>query len=408
MATDQPVPGATDQPGASATGEVDLLAANIGDDRDPYPRYHEARRASPVAPAKHLGVPVTMVFSYDVASIVLRDEETFSARINGAWMRPLLGRTILEMDGREHFVHRKLIGHAFRPTVVKQWEETLIRPVAHEAIDRFAARGDAELVREFTWQVPVRVFAQILGVPAIDLERWQRWAVSLESAAVDWDRAVAAAKEAEAYFATVIEQRRAAPGDDVISDLVTAELDGQKLPEDLIHGFLRLLIPAGAATTYRLLGSMTLALLEQPSRLEAVRADRSLIAKAVEESLRWEAPVQFAMREATRDTELAGVAIAEGTPVFVNLGASNRDEARYDAPDAYDLSRTGPPPHVAFGDGVHRCLGEHLARLEAAVSLDVLLDRLPDLRLDADGRDPHVLGYAFRSPNCVPIRFSPS
>lgn len=388
--------------------EVDLLAANIGDDRDPYAAYHVARRAHPVAPAKHLGIDVTMVYDYDLAEVVLKDQENFSARINGTWMRPLLGRTILEMDGHEHFVHRKLIGHAFRPTVVKRWEDTLIRPVAHELIDAFAARGSAELVREFTWQLPVRVFAHILGVPAIDHERWQRWAVSLESAAVNWDRAVAAAKEAQAYFATVIEQRRAEPGEDVISDLVTAELDGQKLPEDVIHGFLRLLIPAGAATTYRLLGSMTFALLSEPSRLEAVRADRALIPKAVEETLRWEAPVQFAMREATGDTTLGGTPIAAGAPVFVNLGASNRDEARYDQPDRFDLGRDGPPPHIAFGDGVHRCLGEHLAKLEAGVALGILLDRLPDIRLDPDGDDPHVLGYAFRSPNRVPIRFSPA
>jgi len=389
--------------------QVDLLAANIGDDRDPYPAYHEARRAHPVAAATHLGVDVTMVYSYDLASVVLRDEARFSAILNGKWMRPLLGRTILEMDGREHFVHRRLIGHAFRPRVVTAWEDTLIRPLAHEMIDRFAARGSAELVRAFTWQLPVRVFASILGVPAIDHERWQRWAVALERAAVDWNSAVAAAKEAEGYFARVMDQRRAEPGTDVISDLVTAELEGERLPEDVIHGFLRLLIPAGAATTYRLLGSMTLALVSEPDRLDAVRADRGLIARAVEETLRWEAPVQFAMREATEETELDGTPIAKGAPVFVNLGAANRDEERYDHPDTFDLSRPNPPPpHIAFGDGVHRCLGEHLAKLEAAAALDVLLDRLPDVRLDPDVGESFEIGYAFRSPNQVPVRFTPA
>jgi cytochrome P450 len=347
-----------------------------------------------------------MVYTYDAAEVVLRDQETYSARLNGKWMGPLLGRTILEMDGPEHFRHRRLIGHAFRPTVVSRWESELIAPTAHELIDRFAARGHAELVQELTWQLPVRVFAKILGMPLRDYESWQRWAVELETAVLDYKRALRAKDEVRDYFAPVVEARRANPTGDLISDLVTAEIDGERLPDDIIHGFIRLLIPAGASTTYRLLGSMSLALLSDPAQLDAVRADRGLIARAVEETLRWEAPVQFAAREANHETVLDGVTIPAGAPVLVGLGAANRDEARYDDPDRYDIARTGPPPHVAFGDGVHRCLGEHLARLEARVAFGALLDRLPDVALDDDGSDPHVLGYAFRSPNRVPVRFS--
>ncbi|HVL33557.1 MAG TPA: cytochrome P450, partial [Actinomycetota bacterium] len=127
--------------------DVDLLAANIGSDRNPYARYADARRAHAVARESHLGADVVMVYTYDVAEVVLRDQETYSARINGKWMRPLLGTTILEMDGPAHFRHRKLIAHAFRPTIVQRWEQDLIVPTAHELIDRFAARGQAELVR---------------------------------------------------------------------------------------------------------------------------------------------------------------------------------------------------------------------------------------------------------------------
>lgn len=384
---------------------VDLLAANIGADRDPYPRYHAARRTSAVARESHLGADVVMVYTYDAAEIVLRDQDTYSARINGKWMGPLLGRTILEMDGAEHFRHRKLIGHAFRPTVVTRWEEELIAPTAHELIDRFAPRGRAELVQELTWQLPVRVFAKILGMPVADYEHWQRWAISLETAVLDWKRALRAKDEVREYFAPVIEARRAAPTGDLISDLVTAELDGEGLPDDIIHGFIRLLIPAGASTTYRLLGSMSLLLLSEPAQLDKVRADRSLIARAVEETLRCEAPVQFAAREANHDVTLGGVDIPAGAPVLVALGAANRDPARYEDPDRFAITRAGPPPHVAFGDGVHRCLGEHLARLEARVAFGALLDRCPDLALDDDGTDPHVLGYAFRSPNRVPVVF---
>jgi cytochrome P450 len=393
---------------ARVSAEADLLAANIGTDRDPHSGYAAERAQHAVARRSHLGADVVMVYSYDAAEIVLRDQETFSARINGKWMRPLLGRTILEMDGPEHFKHRKLISHAFRARVVQSWEAELITPTVHECIDLFAVRGRAELVRELAWRMPVRVFAKVLGVPEMDHERWQRWAIDLERAALDRERARRAAREVEDYFAPLVARRRAHPSGDLISGLASAELDGERLPDDVIYGFIRLLIPAGAATTYRLLGTLSLALLSDAEQLDAVRADRALIAKAVDEALRWEAPVQFGARETTRDATLEGVEIEENTPVLVALGSANRDERRYEEPDRYDIRRNGPRPHVAFGDGVHRCLGEHLARVEAAVAFGALLDRLPDIRLDDDGSDPHVLGYAFRSPNRVPVVFGPT
>ena len=380
-----------------------LLAANIGEDRNPYTAYHRARDAAPVARVKHIGMDVVMVHDYEHAGAVLKDQDRFSARVNATLMAPLLGRTILGMDGMEHLTHRRLIASAFRPKAIAAWEESLIVPTAHALIDRFASAGTAELVRAFTWQLPVRVFAEVLGVPAIDHERWQRWAIALERASIDWEGGTASAAEIESYFAPLIAARRSEPTGDLISDLVTAELDGERLPDDVIHGFIRLLIPAGAATTYRLLGSTLLALLTT-DRLDALREDRARIPDAIEETLRWEGPVQFAMREATKDDDLAGVTLAPGEFVFVALGAANRDPSVYEEPDAYEPGRDGPPPHKAFGDGVHRCLGEHLARLEATVALNILLDRLEDIRLVDDG-DPHIFGYAFRSPNRVPVTF---
>jgi cytochrome P450 len=386
---------------------AELLAANIGDDRDPYSRYASARADAEVARVNHLGADVVMVYSYEHGSTVLRDQDRFSARINGTWMRPLLGRTILEMDGREHFVHRRLIGHAFRPSIVGQWEEGLIRPTVAGLLDRIANAGRAEMVREFTWQMPVRVFASILGVPSVDHARWQRWAIDLERAAIDRPRGKKASAEVREYFAEAVEARRQKPTEDLITDLVTAEIEGERLPDDVLHGFLRLLVPAGAATTYRLTGNLLLALLSYPEQLDAVRADRSLVAEAIEEALRWEAPVQFALRESLGDTELNGVEIPAGSAVTVCLGAANRDPSRFPDPDRYDIHRADKQhlTNMAFGDGVHRCLGEHLARLEATVALNAILDRFDDLSLDPDGSDPHVQGYAFRSPNAVPIRF---
>jgi cytochrome P450 len=386
---------------------ADLLAANIGDDRDPYGQYAVARTGAPVQRVNHLGADVVMVYSHEHASLVLRDQERFSARINGRWMRALLGRTILEMDDREHFVHRRLIGHAFRPAIVGRWEDALIRPTVDTLLDRIASAGRAEMVREFTWQMPVRVFASILGVPSVDYARWQQWAIDLERAAVARERGKTASGEVRRYFEAVVAARRQTPSDDLISDLVAAEIEGERLPDDVLHGFLRLLVPAGAATTYRLMGNLLIALLSDPPQLAAVRADRALVPEAIEEALRWEAPVQFAVREALVDTTLDDVEIPKGAAVTACLGAANRDPARFPDPDRYDVHRADKQhlTHMAFGDGVHRCLGEHLARLEATVALNMILDRFDSLELDPDGFDPHVQGYAFRSPNAVPIRF---
>lgn len=396
--------------GTAAPGleEADLLAANIGDDRDPHAAYRNERARHAVARVSHFGASVVMVYRYAEAEAVLEDGETYSARINGRWMRPLLGRTILEMDGREHFTHRRLIGHAFRPRAVASWEADLIRPIVRELVDSFASRGRAELVRELTWEMPVRVFARIVGVPPADHGRWQRWAIALETAAQSWKRALSAADEVRAYFQPMIEQRRAAPQGDLISDLATAEMEGERLDDEIIHGFLRLLVPAGAGTTYRLTGSLLYGLLTHPEQLEALRADPALIPGAVDEVLRWESPVQFAVREATRPARLGEAEVAAGDAVTVALGSANRDERRFADPDQFDPRRAGAArlAHLAFGDGVHRCLGEHLAVLEARVMLEEVLGRLADLRLDPGDSDPHVLGYAFRSPSCLPVAFT--
>ena len=385
---------------------LDPVVQNYGDLRDPYSGYIKGREAG-VLHETHLNTTVFRVYRYDDCEHVLRDESNFLARINGELMRPFLGETILEMDGQRHQQARGLIAHPFRPKVVASWGEKLIRPTAHEVIDRFAGRGQAELVREFAWQFPVRVFAKLLGIPLTDYEAWGRWAVELERLSVDWDRGVAAAGEVRDYFAPIIEARRAEPNGDFVSELVTAELQGERLTDGLIHGFIRLLIPAGQSTTYRLIGTLMLAMLTHPDQLDEVRNDRSLVQRAVEEALRWEAPVQFAAREAAADVEIAGVQIPKGSTVTSVLGSANRDDTRWEDPDRFDIHREHKSI-VAFGEGPHLCLGAHLARLEAQVALNAILDRLDDVRLEPGDSDPHWVGWAFRSPTTVPVVFTPN
>jgi cytochrome P450 len=207
------------------------------------------------------------------------------------------------------------------------------------------------------------------------------------------------------YFAEILAERRKQPADDLISDLASVEVDGSRLTDDEIFAFLLLLLPAGVETTYRYSGNLLVALLTAPDALEEVRADLSLLPQAIEEALRWEPPITTLVRRAARDTELAGVEIPAGTSVGISIAAANRDPQRYADPDRFDLRRSDSS-HLTFGHGPHICLGMHLARMESAVALGTLLERLPDLRLAPDAPPPTVTGVAFRSPGGLPVAFT--
>jgi cytochrome P450 len=309
------------------------------------------------------------------------------------------------MDEPEHRLHRAMVAPTFRSKVLEKWEDHLVRKVVDELIDKFADRGHADLVRELTFNFPVQVIAEILGLPREDYPRFQRWTLELISVAANWDRGVAASEKLRDYFAGVLEERRKHPADDLISELVEIEVDGNRLDDEEIYSFLRLLLPAGVETTFRSSGSLLYGLLTNPDQLKAVVDDRSLLPQAFEEAIRWEPPVQIILRRAMRDTELAGVPVAEGADVGLLLGAANRDERKYENPDQFDMFRD-VRQHVGFGFGVHVCLGMHLARMETKVALNTLFDRLADLRLDPEpGQEVHIEGMAFRSPVCLPVSF---
>ncbi len=394
----------------------DTVSGNI---RDPYPLMAELRRQCPV----HVGPidlgdgaeesdpnrpPPVTVFGFDEAVQVLRDNETFSSTVYEGIMGAVMGRTILQMDEPEHRLHRALVSPTFRSKVLEQWEGDLVQRVVDELIDGFADRGEADLVQEVTFNFPVQVIAQILGLPRSDFPTFQRWAIEITSVASNWERGVAASAALRDYFADVLVERRRRPAQDLISDLLVAEVDGRKLGDEEIYSFLRLLLPAGVETTYRASGNLLYGLLTNPDQLRAVRDDRALLVDAFEETIRWEPPVTVILRRATRDTELAGVQIEEGADVALLLGSANRDERKYENPEKFDIFRASRQS-VGFGFGVHVCLGMHLARMETRVAMNTLFDRLPDLRLAAaPDQDLHIKGMAFRSPIALPVAFTPA
>ncbi len=314
-----------------------------------------------------------------------------------------MGRTLIEMDGKEHTRHRMLVQQVF---AAKRLEalEPVMRQLADELIDDLAAAGRADLVAQFTARFPVQVMAHMIGVPRADYPQFQEWAVDIISFTRDVARGLAAAAALREYLLPIVRQRRAEPRDDVITKLVTGTVDGAGLTDDEVVSFLRLLLPAGAETTYRLIGSMLFALLADRARLERVRDDRTLVRWAIEETLRWETPVLMVSRQATRDTELDAEPIRAGEVLMVIVASANRDERHYANADAWDLDRRADD-HLSFGFGRHHCLGYHLAMREAEIALTAVLDRLRDLRLDPDAPAPRITGLAFRSPTALPVRF---
>ena len=384
-----------------------------GDVRDPYPAFISKRRETPVEVTVNVGFdgeesPVCNVYTYDLVAQVLRDNVTFSSGAVRELMEVVMGPFVLVgMDEPEHKRHRGLVSAAFRHKSLVEWESGVIAPIIEDLIDTFADRGRAELVRDFTFLFPVQIIAELLGVPHEDHEKFHDMAVWVVNVAANPEKGIAASQALREYLADIVEVKRSKPGDDVISLLVQEELDGERLDDEEIYSFLRLLLPAGAETTYRATGSFLFGLLTNPDQLAALRADRSLMGQAVEESIRWESPLLITSRGAAVDTSVGGVEIPAGTMVIPNIGSANHDDTRWDHADEFDILRP-VVPHISFGVGPHMCLGMHLARMEMAGAVNALLDRFPNLRLDpeaVDRDDPHIHGERFRSPTAIPVLF---
>jgi cytochrome P450 len=379
------------------------------DHPDPYPMFAMLRAGSPVFRTEFMtgddAAPkrvAWIVTKYDDCLRILKDVERFSSRSN-AEVGKVMGRTLVEMDGKEHTRHRGIVQQLFVPKGMEALKG-VIATLIDELVDAIAAQPAADLVAGFTERFPVQVMAHLAGIPRGDYPQFQRWALDIIGFAKDYPRGLAASAAVREYLLPIIAARRADPRDDVLSKLVTGQVEGKGLTDEEVVSFMRLLMPAGAETTMRLIGNLLVALLtDREGRWERVRADRSQIPWAIEETLRWETSVLMVSREATEPVEIRGVEIPANDMVTVIIGSANRDEEHYERPDDWELDRHAED-HLSFGFGRHHCLGYHLARLEARLALEAMLDRLPGLRLDPDAPPPQIQGLAFRSPKTLRVR----
>jgi cytochrome P450 len=373
------------------------------DHPDPYPMFAMLRQSQPVMRSVLLNRTSWVLTKYDDCLAVLKDSDTYSSRSNFD-LGEIIGRTLIEMDGKEHTRHRALVQRVFVPRGVDSLQPVLGNTL-HEIIDDLAGKQRADMVTHFTECFPVQVMAHMIGIPRADYPQFQRWTIDIIGFTKDYPRAQAASAAIREYLLPIIAARRAHPGSDIISTLVTGTVDGQGLADEEVVCFLRLLIIAGAETTFRLIGNMLFALLTERDRWERVRADRTLVPWSVDETLRWETSVLMIARQTNREVDIRGNVIPADETIALLLASANRDEDHYENPDVFDLDRRADD-HLAFGFGRHHCLGYHLARLEARLALDALLDRLPSLRLDPEAAPPKITGLVVRSPKTLPVLLS--
>jgi cytochrome P450 family 109 len=358
---------------------------------NPYPAYQALREHSPVHyvsipanPSSGLDRPIWAwgLLKYHDVYTALRDHETFSSEspVAGQFGPPLV---LIQDDPPRHTRFRRIVNKAF---ILKRAEalEPWITKIADELLDHIGNQ-ETDMVEAFTVPLPMRVIARLMGIPEEDYATFKRWSDAfLSTVGADRDDRMRNVQDMVAYFGQMAVARRTEGADDLITALVEAEIEGESLQDWEILGFCILLLIAGNETTTNLLGNLLNLLVDRPELWQQLRNDRNLVEIVIEETLRYESPVQRLFRTATRDLEFSGVKITKGDRITIFYGAANRDAAEFPNPDEFRLDRD-LRNHVGFGMGIHYCLGAPLARAEARIALNAFLDRFPHL---ARGRAP--------------------
>ncbi len=385
-----------------AMPEIDFGADPLEDYYDRLAALREAGHR--VVPVRYIGETAWLVLRYDDVTQLFADEKRLPAA--DAYERtgmPAMGRILMAMRGEQHRINRALAGGALLPGAIRRATETLLVPVANGLIDQFGDRRALDLVAAYTERYPFNIISRLLGVPIEDEARINGWLGRLIR--LQWDResALQARADLDAYLKPLLDERRRNPGEDLISLLATAEIEGRQLDEEEILSFLRLLYPAGAETTFLTMSALIHEILTDRSLYDRLIAYPGQRAAAVEEALRKHAPATLLPRYAGSPITIAGVDIPAGSMILVGSGAANHDPDVFPDPERFSLDR-GANPHATFGRGPHFCLGSHLAREELKVSLTLLLERLPGLRL-ADDRPIPSTGTVVRGIRTLPVAF---
>jgi len=376
--------------------------------RDPFPVYDQMRSRSPVfyVPPPFDG---WLIFDYEGAKRALNDHEAFSSKV------PAPRHWFIFLDPPAHTKLRALISRAFTPGMVANLEP-YIRQLSRELLDAVVNRGEMDFATELSVALPMKVISSMIGIPSSDWSRYKKWSDSIlklsyarsgGAEAEDGTREFAAVTvEMNEYLGKMIAERRAWPQNDLLTRLIEAEVDGERLRQEEILGFFQLLIVAGQETTTNLINNAILCFIENPAQLALLRSRPQLVASAIEEVLRYRSPLQWVMRTPRRDIELHGQTIPAGKLVLPMIGSANRDPRAFPNANQFDITRD-PNPHIAFGHGIHSCVGSALARLETRIVLSDFLARVKSFILANDApweprKALHVLG-----PTRLPLRFEP-
>jgi cytochrome P450 len=379
--------------------------------RDPFPLYEQVRSSSPLLHEPQSDM--WLVFDYESVKRVMTDHDAFSSIVT-----PPTGKApdwLVFSDPPRHTKLRGIIMRAFTPRSIANLEPR-IRALSRELLAPTIERGQMDLALEYSNLLPTIVIAEMIGIPVVDRARFLRWGETImnlsyaiaggEEAAKAVQENAVVKEEMRAYLKEVLPERRKAPKDDLLTRLAEAEVDGERLTEEEILGFFQLLLSAGTETTTNLINNAILCLIENPDQLAHLRAGPHLLPSAIEEVLRYRSPGQIIFRSTKRDIELHGQVIPAGKLVLVMIGSANRDPMKFRDPDRFDITRD-PNPHVAFGHGIHFCLGASISRLEAKVALEDLLEQMKGFELASPEPWEPRKGLHIHGPLRLPIRFEP-
>lgn len=356
---------------------------------NPYPFFKEMREAHPVEYDHDQGF--WGIYRYEDVKQVVTEYSVFSsdfteqqASQKDKMSRP---RTLLTSDPPVHKKLRDLVSKAFSPKTILDMEPR-IAAIATELIEGMHTKNEIELIKDFAAPLPTIVIAEMLGIPSEDRELFKSWADHLLKTEGNLDDAATRTnrqkvlEEMNDYFRSIIEERQNQLGSDLISSLLRAELDGDRLSETELLSFCELLLLAGHITTVNLIGNSIWSLIEHPQAMEQLQKHKDLLPDAIEEVLRYRSPIHLVARTAAQDTEVGGKAIKKGERILAWLGSANRDESKFAHADQFDIGRK-PNPHIGFGHGIHFCLGAPLARLEARVGISLLLEHFPGMSFNS-------------------------